>query len=191
MRISNLSRVAMVLTLAITQTGCITGIAFGTPLLMYVGTGVGAPAWLVGTMGTTNTATTRAMVLVGLILDEENPGRSEFLNGIPETDKVAQKLNVSIDTIVSYNNHLNSILALNDEIASSVEKISENKVSAETLNEMAVSVGLDDGEELINVMKGHALERKDLRRLSLKRSIPEDVLSVYLKNHLKVRISAK
>src|SRR5689334_9155785 len=98
------------LTLMVSQSGCVLGIFFW-------------PLWIVGSVvGITGFAVTLGgiaapvligpgvgLMLVGIVLDEKNPGHVDMLNNLPRDKDLAKEIGVSVDDLSDYNDHLNQI----------------------------------------------------------------------------------
>jgi hypothetical protein len=154
-------------SIAITQPGCLVGMATGNVVLTYVGIGLflvgGSGGILVDRQG-------RAILTLGglgVVLDEQNPGRQDVLNVLPMDAAVAAQLGVTLDDIAVYNDNLNAVrtvhTTLTQEIRAQIARLMSGEVTEENLatdaqlDALARKYGLGNAVELVETMRARTL----------------------------------
>ena len=148
--------------LAISQTGCVAGT-------------ICVPLWVAGTVtsysgGVLTLAGLKArspntaalgisLVFIGAILGEENSNHAEALNEIPRDHDLAQKISVTIDDITDYNDNLNKIQLVGQQLVEDlkplVKRLKKNEIdpkmvtSDSEINELARRYGFGSAAELM------------------------------------------
>jgi hypothetical protein len=176
--------VLLVLSMMMTQTGCITGFLVPPLLLPLVITGVvvAVPGGVMIGMGaykrsTPLIGTGTALLIVGGILDEENPGQMDALNPISRDQGIARELGVTLDDITDYNNNLNQIrevlFTLSQDLHSQLKRpefrgLAKFDELAKDLqiDSLARKYGFSSGQELIETFKTDRLSSQALERFS-------------------------
>ena len=158
------------LLLTLTQTGCLCGIAVW-------------PLWIVGSAVTLTGAsimgvgmihqyepyahTGLGIAILGSILGEENTLHIEAFNEIPRDLKLAHTLSVSLDDLSDYNDNLNQIQTLGNQIIKDLQplmkRIRSNEItpsqiiSDPQINELARRYGFGSAAELMTTRSSTVL----------------------------------
>jgi hypothetical protein len=176
-----LAVITIVLSLAISQTGCLIGI-FVWPLWM-----VGGVVGLTGVGLTTGgfifkdrhlTCAGVGFMAVGAFLDSENPGRADALNDLPMTAEVAKNAGVTLADLKNYNRNLDQVrragLELAEDLRQQVRRESElsqyrnqDELSRDPqIERLAVKYGFENGADLFNSFRYKKLPAANLKRFA-------------------------
>jgi hypothetical protein len=171
-----LAVVTVALSLALTQTSCLSGIAFWP--LWIVGSAVGAMGIGLTVIGPVFDNSNLfgggiGLMLAGSVLDAENPGRADALNELPMSEEFAKNANVKVADIKTYNRELDQVRKVGVELAndirsqvlrrelshaSSVEQLSRDP----QIDRLAGKYGFESGEALFDSFNKKALPAQNL-----------------------------
>ncbi|MEO5969649.1 MAG: hypothetical protein ABIQ95_06950 [Bdellovibrionia bacterium] len=167
------SILAILLTLATTQTGCIVGFLF--PPLWLVSGGV----LIVGAIEGDGD-----LLTLGWVLDTKNPGRADALNEIPMSEEYAKTALVKIKDIKSYNRDLEKIRGVGIDLANDIRsqmqrqdlrqitRIEQLSHDAQ-IDRLASKYGFESGEALFNSFSQKELPGKTIAAFAKNMDITE------------------
>jgi hypothetical protein len=169
-----LAVLGIVLSLAVSQTGCLLGL-------------ISWPLWIVGSVvGVIGAAATLGgagvlglgMMTLGAVLDSENPGRADALNDLPMTLDVAKNAGVKIIDIKSYNRNLDQVrragLELAEDLRQQVNRKSElskyrnqDELSRDPqIETLAAKYGFESGADLFKSFNYKKLPAVNLKKFA-------------------------
>lgn len=183
-----LAVLTVVLSLAISQTGCLIGL-------------VSWPLWIVGSVvGATGIGLTVGGVIIrdpglagagiglmtlGAVLDSENPGRADALNDLPMTQELAKEANVKMADIKSYNRNLDQVRRVGLDLAEDLREQVKRKADLNKyhnqdelsrdpqIENLAVKYGFENGSELFNTFGQKKLPAANLQKFAEKTDLTQ------------------
>jgi hypothetical protein len=179
-------------------SGCIVATGVGAPLLFVTGT-IFTWTGFIGSAATYYNRSRHARklhrffgtaFLIGLILDEKNPGRMAAVNELPIDDKVADALGVKPSDLEQYNHELNQVIRTNNQIEVYMKQAQDSGASGydAILDSYATANGLGTGAELKEVMMKDSLSGEKLKAFASANSLSENTAKIFLKTRFSIKI---
>lgn len=179
-KIKKLAMVAVLAAFVSLQSGCIVGLSIGNPGLAWGGLGL----WSLGFIADSPLAK-----VAGIVLDASNTGRQDALNPWPVDNEVAATLGTTVDTLLTYNDELNQVIAADDYISSIVESLSQDySLTSDEATMAAKTLGLTDGQELVDVLKGDSLSQSNVQKFATAFKMSPSTAELYLKRRWNVKV---
>ena len=177
----------ILLVCAMSQTGCFCAMNAENQNSSSDETTEYAVGAMIGLVGGALTSSVQpvvggVMMAAGVVLDQKNPGRVDTLNMLPLTESLAKKYGVTVNDIEAYNDELSSVIRTHQNIQSTLTLVKEKQGTETSLNDAAISLGLKDGHELVEVLKADKLSEKSLENFAQAQSISKTSAKIYLQS---------